>query len=151
MTGNFVKISFCVTVPNRRKATGSYRTYSSLVKLQAWFLSLRWKNCSPDSCASSEGSALGQNTDGDDNVPNQLQIEDYPILTIRSWIFGRDYGYSEIFGLVKRIWSSGLVSPLGGLVLGHYDNTAQWLMTGGLFVGDWLGGHGTVGIHYIAF
>ena len=28
-----------------RKATGSYRTYSSLVKLQRWFLSLRWKIC----------------------------------------------------------------------------------------------------------
>ena len=28
-----------------RKATGSYSTYSSLVKLQPWFLSLRWKTC----------------------------------------------------------------------------------------------------------
>ena len=28
-----------------RKATGSYRTYSSLVKLQPCFLSLRWKTC----------------------------------------------------------------------------------------------------------
>ena len=28
-----------------RKATGSYLTYSSLVKLQPWFLSLRWKTC----------------------------------------------------------------------------------------------------------
>ena len=28
-----------------RKATRSYRTYSSLVKLQPWFLSLRWKIC----------------------------------------------------------------------------------------------------------
>ena len=28
-----------------RKAKGSYRTYSSLVKLQSGFLSLRWKNC----------------------------------------------------------------------------------------------------------
>ena len=26
-----------------RKATGSYRTYSSQVKLQPWFLSLQWK------------------------------------------------------------------------------------------------------------
>ena len=28
-----------------RKATGSYRTYSSLVKLQSRFLSLQWKTC----------------------------------------------------------------------------------------------------------
>ena len=28
-----------------RKTTGSYRTYSFLVKLQPWFLSLRWKVC----------------------------------------------------------------------------------------------------------
>ena len=28
-----------------RKATGSYRTYTSLVKLQSWFLSLWWKTC----------------------------------------------------------------------------------------------------------
>ena len=27
------------------KATGSYHTYLSLVKLQPWFLSLRWKTC----------------------------------------------------------------------------------------------------------
>ena len=27
------------------KATGSYRTYSSIVKLQPWFLSLQWKTC----------------------------------------------------------------------------------------------------------
>ena len=50
-----------------RKATGSYRTYSSLVKLLPWFLSLRWKtclrqNCSLGPCASNEGPALGQNT-----------------------------------------------------------------------------------------
>ena len=50
-----------------RKAMGSYRTYLSLVKLQPWFLSLWWKtclrqNCSLDSCAWSEGPALGQNT-----------------------------------------------------------------------------------------
>ena len=50
-----------------RKAAGSYRTYSSLVKLQPWFLSLLWKtcirqNCSLGSCACSEGPALAQNT-----------------------------------------------------------------------------------------
>ena len=67
-----------------RKATGSYRTYSSLVKLQPWFLSLRWKtclrqncnlrtwvcngrpafgqNCNLGSCACSEGPAVGQST-----------------------------------------------------------------------------------------
>ena len=50
-----------------RKEMGSYRTYSSLVKLQPWFLSLRLKiyfrqKCSLGSCACSEGLVLGQNT-----------------------------------------------------------------------------------------
>ena len=50
------------------KATGSYHTYSSLVKLQHSSLSLRWKtclwqNCSLGSCACSEGPALWQKTD----------------------------------------------------------------------------------------
>ena len=49
-----------------RKATGSYRTYSSLVKLQPWFLSLRWKtffghNCNLGAGVFSERPALGQN------------------------------------------------------------------------------------------
>ena len=40
---------------------------TTLVKLQPLFLNLRWKtclrqNCSHDSCACSEGPALGQNT-----------------------------------------------------------------------------------------
>ena len=48
----------------QREATA---TIQSLLKLQPWFLSLRWKaclrqNCSLDSCACSEGPALGQNT-----------------------------------------------------------------------------------------
>ena len=51
---------------------GSYRTYSSLVKLQPRFLSLRWKtclrqNCSLGSYASRDGPVLGQNTDDDDD------------------------------------------------------------------------------------
>ena len=33
-----------------RKATGSYRTYSSLVKLHPWFLSLRWKTWFRQNC-----------------------------------------------------------------------------------------------------
>ena len=50
-----------------RKATGNYRTYSILVKLQPRFLSFRWKtclrqNCSLGFCACSEGSARWQNT-----------------------------------------------------------------------------------------
>ena len=49
-----------------RKATGSYRTYSSLVKLQPWFLSLRWKtvfgqNCSLGAWVCSARPVLGQN------------------------------------------------------------------------------------------
>ena len=49
------------------KAIRSYHTYSSLVKLQPWFLSLQWKtslwqNCCLGFFACSEGPALGQNT-----------------------------------------------------------------------------------------
>ena len=56
--GNFVIL---------RKATGRYRTYLSLVKLQPWFLSLQSKtclgqNCNLGSCVWSERPALGQNT-----------------------------------------------------------------------------------------
>ena len=41
--------------------------FNFMVKLQPWFLSLRWKtclrrNCSQGSCACREGLALGQNT-----------------------------------------------------------------------------------------
>ena len=48
----------------QREATAPIQ---SLVKLQPWFLSLRWKiclrqNCSLGSCTCSEGPALGQNT-----------------------------------------------------------------------------------------
>ena len=32
------------------KATGSYCTYSSLIKLQPWFLILRWKTCLRQNC-----------------------------------------------------------------------------------------------------
>ena len=32
------------------KATGRYRTYSSLAKLQPWFLSFRWKTCLRQNC-----------------------------------------------------------------------------------------------------
>ena len=51
----------------QREATASIQ---SLVKLQPWFLSLRWKtylrqNCSLGSCACSEIPALAQNTNDD--------------------------------------------------------------------------------------
>ena len=46
-----------------QKAMGSYHTYSSLVKLQLWFLSLQWKTCSLGASICSERPALGQNTD----------------------------------------------------------------------------------------
>ena len=50
-----------------RKQREATTPIQSLVKLQPWFLSLRWKtslqqNCSLGSCACSEGPALGQNT-----------------------------------------------------------------------------------------
>ena len=53
----------------QREATSPIK---SLVKLQAWFLSLRWKTCFQQNCslglsACSEGPALGQNTDDDDD------------------------------------------------------------------------------------
>ena len=49
------------------KATGSYLTYLSLVKLLPWFLSLQWRtcleqNCNLGSCAWSEIPALRWNT-----------------------------------------------------------------------------------------
>ena len=50
-----------------RKATGSNRNYSSLIKLLPWFPSLWWKtcvwqNCSHGYCACSEEPAPGQYT-----------------------------------------------------------------------------------------
>ena len=50
-----------------RKQWEATSPIQSLVKLQPWFLSLRWKtclwqNCSLGSCACIEGPALGQNT-----------------------------------------------------------------------------------------
>ena len=47
------------------ESKGSYRIYSSLVKLQHWFLGLRWKIClqqkySLGFCACSEGPAFGR-------------------------------------------------------------------------------------------
>ena len=68
--GSFQNFKVCsdakerVGCGNQQEATTSIQ---SLVNLQAWFLSLRWKAClrqnsSLDSCACSEGPALGQNT-----------------------------------------------------------------------------------------
>ena len=56
-----------------RKTTGSYHTYSSLVKLQPRFLSLQWKTClsaelQPWCLSFSEGPALGHNTDDDGDI-----------------------------------------------------------------------------------
>ena len=45
---NFSGLLWSVLILKRewvQKAMASYRTYSSLVKLQHWFLSLRWKTC----------------------------------------------------------------------------------------------------------
>ena len=52
-----------------RKATGSYRTYSSLVKLKILFLRLRWKTClwtELQPCC-----PWGEHTDYDDDDINQ--------------------------------------------------------------------------------
>ena len=54
----------------------------SLVKLQPWFLSLRWKTCLRQNCslAYSEWPALGQNTHDDDSaeqVAIRLNIHSY--------------------------------------------------------------------------
>ena len=43
----------------QREAVASIQ---SLIKLQPWFLSLRWKTCLRQSCSLGEGPALGQNT-----------------------------------------------------------------------------------------
>ena len=68
--GTFRSFKIC-TDAKERVGCGKQREATvpiqSLVKLQLWFLSLRWKtclrqNCSLGSCACSEGPALGQNT-----------------------------------------------------------------------------------------
>ena len=64
----FKSLFRCQRESGARKATGSYRTYSSLVKLQPTFLSLQRRpafeqNCRLGASVSSEGPALGQNTD----------------------------------------------------------------------------------------
>ena len=51
---------------------GKIPHYSFLVKLQPWFLSLRWKTCLAQNCSfgswvCSERPALGQNTPDDDD------------------------------------------------------------------------------------
>ena len=73
--GSFRSFKVCVDAKERvgcgkqREATAVIK---SLVKLQLWFLSLRWKtclrqNCNIDFCTGSEGPALGQNTDDNDD------------------------------------------------------------------------------------
>ena len=59
--------SFNVWSDGVQKVTGSNRTYSSVVKLQPWFLSLQWRsafgqNCNVGSYFSSERAVLEQNT-----------------------------------------------------------------------------------------
>ena len=54
---------------NQREATAPIK---SIVKMQPWFLSLRWKTCLRQNCilgfsACSEGSDFGQNTNDDDD------------------------------------------------------------------------------------
>ena len=54
----------------QREATAPIK---SLIKLQPWFLSLRWKTCLSQSCslgfsACREGPVFGQNTDYDDDT-----------------------------------------------------------------------------------
>ena len=63
------KVNFMDKFGKQREATAPIQ---SLVKQQPRFLSLQWKiclrqNCSLDSCACSEGPALGLNTDDDDD------------------------------------------------------------------------------------
>ena len=66
----FRSFKVCSYVKERlgcRKQREATEPIESPVKLQPWFLSLRWKtclwqNCSLRSCACSEGPALGQNT-----------------------------------------------------------------------------------------
>ena len=62
-----------------RKQREATAPIQSLVKLQPWFLSLRWKtclrqNCSLGSCTCSEGPALGQNDDDDDDIKNLRSV-----------------------------------------------------------------------------
>ena len=59
---NMANVKWWLWGPNDilRKATGSYRSFSSLVKLQPWFLSLQ--NCGLGAWVCSERPAFGQNT-----------------------------------------------------------------------------------------
>ena len=80
----------------------------SLVKLQPWFLSLRWKtclwqNCSLGSCACSEGPVLGQNT--------LMMIHTY-------WYWDCIYIYRYIF--TSRIFTSMKLRNLTLAVYGSY-------------------------------
>ena len=68
--GSFHIFKVCSDAKDRvgcRKQREATAAIQSLVKLQSWFLSLRWKtclrqNCSLGSCACSEWPALEQNT-----------------------------------------------------------------------------------------
>ena len=65
--GSFIRSLKSVQMLKGVWGAESYITYSYLVKLQPWFLSLRWKtcfrkNCNLGFCACSEEPALGQNT-----------------------------------------------------------------------------------------
>ena len=73
-----------------RKATGSYRIYSTLVKLQTWFLSLRWKTClcaklqpsrrvcvcSERTCPWAEHSDDDDDDDDDDDKDDEVERKD---------------------------------------------------------------------------
>ena len=83
----FIKLNYKVcSEAEERVGCGKQRETTapikSLVKLQPWFLRLRWKTCLRQNCslgfsACSEGPAFGQNTDSGREISAIILNDDY--------------------------------------------------------------------------
>ena len=84
LTSSLVHLGSVKIYSDAKKSVGCGKQWEatapihSLVKLQPWFLNLRWKtcllqNCCLGSCACSEGPALGQNTLNNNNNNNRSE------------------------------------------------------------------------------
>ena len=103
-----------------QKAMGSYHTYSSLVKLQPWFLSLQWKtclrqNCSLGSCACCVRTCpWAEHSDDDDENKKKVVIAFvFMTLIIISYNNGTYFPYTLcILQLVRARAATGVLSVL---------------------------------------